>query len=385
MLLTDDMRLLIFIYQIHFVRHAMILPLIPLFAQSMGYSGTMIGAAVSAFSLLSLLASLPLGNLSDRLNARSLILIGTLFNFTYSALLMLTGNIWMLVLAQLIGGLGHMFTSIPSQTWISKHAERKMRERGFGLLNLAAAIGQTIGPFLGGFVLSHTSFRTVFSLAAFISLPGFSIAALRDDPQQKQELKEQPINPISKALVELSADRKMLAALIFTFAAIFTTGLRNSFVPVLLKAQGREAMVIGLLLSVFALSTTLVRLVIGRVMGIISRGSLLSLVLTLLFISVITLPSVMTIWLSGGIMFLFGMGFGISQPLSMVMVSDRAGKNSGMAMGTRFFVVNLALLISPVLTGIVVQWFNIAGAFYFVAGFVLTTAVLIRFLSRSKT
>lgn len=378
------MRLIAFIYLVHFLRHGMVVPLIPLFAQNMGYSGILIGVAVSAFSLLSFLMALPVGDLSDRLNAKKLILISTFFNFTYSVLLVLAENIWMLITAQMFGGLGFMLLMVSSQTWVSKHAEKKVRERGFGLLALAAAIGQTVGPFLGGFVLSHTSFAALFSLAAFVSLLGFVIAGLREESQQKQKSQGRPTDPISKVLSELVADRKMLAALIFTFVAVFASELRNSFVPVLFKAQGREVMVIGLLLSVFALSMTLVRLAIGRAMGIISRGALLSLALTFFFVASTTLPSILGVWLSGGIMFLFGMGFGISQPLSMVMVSDRAGKASGMAMGVRFSVVTLGTLLSPLLTGTVVEWFGLKAAFYFVAGLLLIAGILVRLLHCRK-
>lgn len=378
------MRLIAFIYLVHFIRHAMVLPIIPLFAQSMGCSGLMIGVAVSAFSLLSLFIALPIGMLSDRLNAKKLILVSTAFNFIHSVLLAMAGNVWILISAQMFGGLGYMLLMVSSQTWVSKHTEKKVREKGFGLLALGAAIGQSIGPFLGGFVLSNTSFAAVFTLAAFVSLPGFFIACLREEPKGEQEHTGQSVKTIRETLSELAADRKILAALIFTFVAVFAAELRSSFVPVLFKAQGRQVMAIGLLLSVFALSMTLVRLVIGRVMGMISRGVLLSLALALFLVASTTLPSVPDVWISGVIMLLFGMGFGISQPLSMVMVSDRAGKTSGLVMGIRFFVVTMGTLLSPILTGAVVEWFSLESAFYFAGGLIMAGGILICILSCRK-
>ncbi len=373
------MRLIAFAYFVHFLRHGMVSPLVPLFAGSMGCSGAMIGAAVSAFSLLSLLAALPTGRLSDRLGARTLLLLSAGFNLLYSLLLVATTSIWLLIPAQMIGGLGFLLLIVSSQTWVSAHTDKGVRERGFGLLSLAAALGQTMGPFLGGLVLSGTSFAGVFSLAACFSLLGFSIAGLDKQWQDKPlERKKSSGGAIKETLAWLASDRKMVAALIFTFTAVFAANLRSSFLPVLLQARGLSGSTIGLLLSAFALSMTLVRLVIGRIMGRFSRESLLILALALLFAGAAALPTTSSAGLTAGIIFLFGMGFGISQPLSMVMISDRAGTASGQAMGIRFFVITLATLLSPIQAGLVVDAFGLAAAFFCVGAVILAAGLLIR-------
>jgi len=375
------MRLIAFVYLIHFLRHGMVFPLIPLFAQQMGYSGAMIGAAVSGFSVLSMMMALPMGRLSDRLSARALLLLSAFFNLVYSSLLVLAQNLWVLIAAQMLGGLAFLLMIVSSQTWVSEHAEKAVRERGFGFLSLVAAVGQTAGPFLGGILLSRTSFGAVFSLAVIFSLLGFSIAGLRPAARGEKRGSKGARPGIKKALAGIAADRKMCAVLILTFAAVFASNLRTSFVPVLFKAQGMSESRIGLLLSAFALSMTLVRIFIGRLMGRLSREVLLGVALVLFFSAVAVLPSMASAWAAFIAMLFFGMGFGISQPLSMVMVSDRAGEASGMAMGIRFFVITLATLLSPVLTGLVVQGMSLAAGFYFVAGMVLAAALLIRRLA----
>ncbi|MCF8096024.1 MAG: MFS transporter [Desulfobacteraceae bacterium] len=377
------MYVIIFILLMHSLRHGMVSPLIPLFAQKMGCSGAMIGAAVGSFSILSLLMALPIGNLSDRVNTRILLLLGAFCNFIYSLLLLLSKSIWVLISVQMLGGLGFLLLLVSSQTWISKHSEKRIRERGFGVLSLAAAIGQTIGPFIGGLVLSRTSFVMVFSLAAFFSLSGFSAAGLRNASKVNEKNKGQINKYIRKSLMQLITDRKMCAVFIFTFIAVFAAELRNSFVPVLLKTQEINEFAIGILISIFAFSMVLIRLVIGRVMGMVSRWTLLGLALSFFFIATTTIPLISKVWILGIIMFLFGIGYGISQPLSMVMISDRARVTSGLSMGVRFFVHNLATLFSPLLTGLVVGIFNIGAAFYCVAALLFASAVLIWLLANS--
>src|SRR6056297_1426159 len=202
------MRLIAFVYLVHFLRHGMVFPLIPLFAQQMGYSGVMIGAAVSGFSVLSMMMALPMGRLSDRLSARTLLLLSAFFHLLYSALLVLAQDIWVLIAAQMLGGLAFLLMIVSSQTWVSEHAEQAVRERGFGFLSLVAAVGQTLGPFLGGFLLSRTSFAAVFSLAVVFSLLGFSIAGLRPAARGEERQRKGARTGIKKALAGIAADRK---------------------------------------------------------------------------------------------------------------------------------------------------------------------------------
>jgi MFS family permease len=376
------MRLIAFAYLVHFLRHGMVFPLIPLFAQGMGYSGAAIGAAVSAFSVLSLLAAVPVGSLSDRLGTRTMLLLSALFNTLYSLLLLMADSIWLLVPAQMIGGLGFLLLIVSSQTWVSENTDAAIRERGFGFLSLAAAVGQTLGPFLGGFLLSRTSFSAVFSLAVVFSLLGFSIAALRDGQHRRSAGGQRSRASLKQTVAWLSGDRTMCAILLFTFVIVFAVSLRSSFIPVLFTSQGLSESSIGLLLSAFALSMTLVRVFIGRILGRFRRRQLLVLALGLVLLGTATLPAVSAVWLSTGIMLLFGMGFGISQPLSMVMVSDRAGQASGLAMGIRFSVITLATLLSPILSGLVVDGLGLEAAFFCIAGMLCAAGLVIWLVAR---
>ena len=374
----DSMRLIAFAYFAHFLRHGMVLPLIPLFAREMGASGALIGAAVSAFSLLSLVAAVPLGGLSDRIGARSMLLLSALFNCLYSLLLLAADGLAILIAAQMLGGLGFLLLIVSSQGWVSRHADKGGRERGFGFLSLSAAAGQSLGPFLGGMLLERTSFTVVFAVAVFLSLLGFCLVGLREDGRGAAHRAGQGGLRLGQVLRWLAADRRMCAILIFSFAVVFAVSLRNSFVPVLFQDRGVGEWTIGLLLSAFALSMTLVRLGIGRLMGRIARRHLLALALGLVLVGTAGLPVVGGPWPAAGIMLLFGAGFGISQPLSMVMVSDRAGEDtSGLAMGMRFTVITLATLLSPALSGLVVDAAGLETAFYSVAGLLVAAAGLI--------
>ena len=73
---------------------------------------------------------------------------------------------------------------------------------------------------------------------------------------------------------------------------------------------------------------------------------------------------------------IFGLGFGMTQPLSMVMVADLTDPNqSGLAMGLRFSAIMLASLLSPIFLGLIIAAFGLSPAFYVAALVVVLTGI----------
>jgi MFS family permease len=75
---------------------------------------------------------------------------------------------------------------------------------------------------------------------------------------------------------------------------------------------------------------------------------------------------------------LFGLGFGLTQPLSMVMVADLSDpEHPGLSMGIRFTVIALANLLGPVLLGFLVEGVGLNSPFYVSAFLVLAIGAYI--------
>jgi MFS family permease len=144
--------------------------------------------------------------------------------------------------------------------------------------------------------------------------------------------------------------------LLFTLGIIFAVSLRGSFLPLLLSHKGLSTQAIGSYLSLFALAMILVRLGVGRLMGKVSRSVLVAVALVLVTLGVGSVPFLHDHWALAGALGMFGLGFGISQPLSMVMVSDLASKeNSGLVIGIRFMTLTLGTFLSPIILGFVAE------------------------------
>jgi dipeptide/tripeptide permease len=75
---------------------------------------------------------------------------------------------------------------------------------------------------------------------------------------------------------------------------------------------------------------------------------------------------------------LFGLGFGLTQPLSMVMVADLSDpERPGLMMRIRFMVITLTYLLGPVLLGCLMKGAGLNAPFYASAFLVLAIGAYI--------
>ncbi|MGM0646050.1 MAG: MFS transporter [Thermodesulfobacteriota bacterium] len=353
------LALLAFLYFCHFFRHGMVLPLVPLYAVEMGASSALVGIIVSGFHFLALCLALYVGRLADKIPVRTMLLLAALGNIAYSLLLFRAQEPLGLFAAQLVGGLGFLLLIVSSQAAISQISSQQQRERGFGLLSFAAALGQGTGPVIGGWLASLVGYPQVFALAGAVALTGLAAWAIKHDTAVAAKSAAQ-----WREAGVLLQDPRFVGVLAFTLSIIFAVSLRGSFLPLLLREKGFSPELIGGALSLFAVAMTVIRLGVGRLMGRSSRAFLVALALGLVTIPVGLLPFLHHQWSVGTALVVFGLGFGISQPLSLVMVADLASKEaSGLAMGLRFTTITAGTFSSPLILGAVAELAGVPAAF----------------------
>ncbi len=375
------MRLIAFLYLVHFLRHGMVFPYIPLYAKDLGATASDIGLIISLFAMLSVFLSLPVGQLCEKMSTKLMLVFGVSGNIAYSLMLFITQDLWFLCLTQVVGGVSFLFLILSSQTYISKLQDTRVREKGFGGMSFTAAGGQTLGPFLGGYLSSCFDIQTVFLWAFFLSFLGLSVFGLKEKKPQQSNIRgffqDQPLQKVGNLL----ADRGFVAILLFGFVVLFAVSLRSSFLPLLIKEKGFSEETIGFLFSIFAFAMTGIRVFMGKAFAFFSRKTFLIVSLAAVLIGIGGVVQVGNIFGLVTLFLVFGLGFGISQPLSMVMTADVSSYDTaGLAMGMRFTTIALATFSSPLILGWVVSCFGLNWAFFFAAGLVLLGGGLITWL-----
>ena len=144
-----------------------ILPLLPFYSERLGASPAVVGQLVSIYAVCQLIAGPILGQLSDRLGRRPLLLVsqaGTLAGFL---LLAFSTHLWMVFLARAIDGATAGNLTI-AQAYISDVTKPHERAKSFALIGIAFGFGFLVGPAISGF-LAHFSYQAPIFAAAALS------------------------------------------------------------------------------------------------------------------------------------------------------------------------------------------------------------------------
>jgi len=291
--------------------------------------------------------------------------VGFLLNCISSILLLGFKNFFGVISSQLIAGLGFLLIVVGAQTIISSTMDYYKKAKGFAQLSLFGSIGQVFGPFLGGLIVTHFNFSLLFLITLLISLPGIFIKTPKKRSKNKIQKDKSNISLI-KDISDFLKEPNVIIILLFTSIAVFITSLRNSFLPIFLKNNSYNADTIGILISIFSITMSIVRIFIARIFKTIQLNKLMYLTLFLFFIGLSIIPLtnnliVITIGIS-----LWGGGFGISQPLSMLLMSENIQREkSGLGMGLRFTAINLSTSIAPIVFGLITEYIKISYNFYF--------------------
>ena len=146
---------------------------LPVFAAAyIGLSPSLIGIILTVNILTMSLLQPYGGNIADRLNRRNLIVLGSVMNLTYLALIPFTNNFWQLLAVCILGGLGGA-ASIPAATAMTVEEGRKYGMNStMTIFAMAFSAGMATGPLLAGTIADSINTISVFYFAAAVGLLG---------------------------------------------------------------------------------------------------------------------------------------------------------------------------------------------------------------------
>jgi MFS family permease len=175
-----------------FVGVGALLPALPLYAQSIGLSGSANGVVLSAPALAMLLLNLPAGKLVDSWGRKQMMMAGM---FVIALADFATGQcrtIMALVPARLSLGAGRSAAEGGDRAYLADLTDRCPSARGTitGTQQAVQALGLVIGPLIGGKTAEAYGAPSVFYLISFAALActaGYSLLPEINGAQEKEE------------------------------------------------------------------------------------------------------------------------------------------------------------------------------------------------------
>jgi DHA1 family multidrug resistance protein-like MFS transporter len=364
-----------------------IVPFLPVYAESMGANGLWLGIIFAGFSMSRAVFMPIIGKLSDRKGRKLFISVGLLIYSLVSLAYIAAGSPVTLTLVRL----GHGFASamvLPIATAYIADITPKNQEGAYiGYFQAAFFSGFGLGPLMGGFVKDLFGINANFYAMGILSLIAFTLVLLRIPEFNQATLRKN--NERTTKYRHMFKSRIIRAIFVIRFTTAFGRGTVLVFFPVFAHSVLHlSSTKIGIVMSIYILLTGILQRPFGKLAdhwnraGMVIFGSLLSICAICLFPLTGNLVQVIVLSL------FMALGGGISIP-AMTAITVRHGKTMGygmgMLMGLFYLAVAIGLATGPVLNGVIFDRLGVEAPFFF-GGTILFvgTTIFLFFLKNEK-
>ncbi len=364
---------------IDLIGFGMILPLLPLYAQTYGASPFMIGLLAIAYSAGQLIFNPIWGAVSDKVGRRPVLLFSLLGASFFYALLGWAPTLLWLFVARIGAGICAANISA-AMAYIADITTKENRTKGMGMIGAAFAIGFIIGPAIGGF-LSKFGYSYPGYGAAAMSLCALTVAFFKlPESLKKQNATSKISFSYSEFLSPIIANlrKPKISRPVFTYFLVilsfscmqitlplFTAGVFNYDV----QQNGYIFAFVGIVAVIFQGG------LIGKLSQRFGEGRLAIVGIGFGLLGVVFLPFANTLAFLLLLMTLQGIGAGLNNPSLTGLISLAAEDNEqGTVLGTSRSVTTLARIIGPLWGGWAYGFLGMKLT-YFSAGAVLLAAM----------
>lgn len=310
--------------------------------------------------------AIPLGSVITRYGGRTTLVSG--------AAVMVAGllsvHFWQgypgLVLGQLLVGLAHLQMVLAAQTIIANLGTGPRLEQYFGWYSTWLSGGQVVGPLLAGALLhdQQGAGQAFLVMALFALLGGIAGCWLTGQARERLAIRRQDTGfRVQWALMQ--TNRGVQLSVLVTVLGMFALGVYGSYVPVYLESLAITPVVIGVLVSLRAGVSMLIRPFMARMIAMMGgRGPAVLVALASLSAGIAFLGFSENILAIGLLAVLVGIGAGLTQPLSMVILAEAVvrEKRSG-ALGMRLMANRAVHFLAPLFFGVLLEWGGFVLAF----------------------
>ena len=378
---ADLRRLMVLIAAsaVDMIGFAMVLPLLPFYAENLHATPKTIGWIIASFSIAQLLSAPLWGRVSDRYGRRPALLIGlTASAFAY-IVFGLAHTVGLLFLSRIIQGAGGGTTGV-AQAYVADSIPPAGRARALGWLSAATSLGVMIGPVIGS-LAAHWGRATPGFVAAALCLAnvGFAWKFL---PESRKPGDHAPARkPVWHAAWQvLRTPGTTVARLVWIYAVgMLAFTCLTSVLPLYLGAEyGVTEKTIGyFFLYVGTLSLVMRSVFLGPIVDRIGESWAMRAGSAALVIGLLLYPTVHSLWALALIIPFVPVGTALLFPSTTALMSRAADKAElGTVMGSAQTFAGLARVAAPILATQAFQDWGHAWPFYMAAATVALVSIL---------
>jgi MFS family permease len=362
------------------------IPIVPLFASSLGADTIQVGMINGAFMLMAGALSIPSGLISDRLGRRLPLLGGLILLAGSSFLLYWSSSPLQMAVIYLLFGVGLSAVSPTLMSYVADVTPPEVLGQAYGWYTMALYGGMTLGPAAGGFLGTALGLRPVFLVAGGLILAMFFVALvfLPAHPVDRRGAGARPA--ILPALKDLMGNRPLIACLVATLGGCFGFGMFVTFMPLYILSQGMNTGHVGLVFAIQALANALSRLPSGRLCDrVADRSVLVTGGLAVFAMALAAFGLCRSVASFMAVAAVMGISMGVAFTVICALIADVVPRElRGLAMGCYNTCVYTGMMLSSVGMGPIIGGEGFRVGFFLNGAAGLIVLVLFRFLYRRQ-
>lgn len=376
---SRSFQLLCTIGVVCFISYNMVrMPVLALFAESLGAGPERIGLIVSVSTLTGVFLKLPSGALSDIYGRRMLLRFGVLAFGLPPFVYPFISDLNLLTTLRMFHGLA---TAIFAPSALATVAElyRERRGAALGTYTASTQSGALLGPLIGGYLAYGVGFTSAFVTAGVFGCIGivlFFSLRLNPPPPRVQDKGLMPVlAEMWKGFSVVARNRKVLFTSMTDAAKMIANGALMAFLPLYGLSVGLNPGEVGLLFTVQSFTSFFSKPIMGRISDRVGRQPLILLGLVICAATFVCIPLVSTfailLMLSAG----FGFGEAVVSSSSSAFVADSSDfKTLGAGMGMQGTIGDIGHACGPLLAGLLIANVSYFWAFVAIGGIQLFAA-----------
>jgi MFS transporter, DHA1 family, multidrug resistance protein len=356
------------------------MPVLALFAQSLGAGPETIGLVVSVSTLTGVFLKLPSGALSDIYGRGILLRLGVVGFGLPPFIYPFIHNVDALIALRFVHGLA---TAIFAPSALATVADlyRERRGAAMGAYTACTQAGALLGPVLGGWLIYAAGFPGTFMTAGVFGCVGVMLFALLHLNPPPPRVKEKGLKPVLDDMWQgfriVAHNTRVLITSATDGAKMIANGALMAFLPIYALSIGLNPGEAGLLFGVQGVISFLSKPVMGRVSDQVGRKPLIMVGLLICATTFVLIPHVSSFLL---LLFLAaGFGFGeavITSSISAFVADVSELKTLGAAMGMQGTISDIGHASGPLLAGLLIAHLGYQSAFAIIAAIQLFAAAL---------
>lgn len=355
------------------------IPLMALFADSLGASYVEIGVLTAAFSVLPLMMAIHMGRLVDRYGMLFAAAAGLTGMAVSLILPVLFPVLQILYVSQMMFGAAQMVAVVALQNGAAASVPGERRERSVSNFSLAASLGTFAGPLTAGYMIDHAGHRTAyFVLACIVLLPLFFMKYERTEGG-KAPRPARNDRPAASMLREAVRNPLLFAAIFISMVSMTAMDLFYVYFPLAGTSGGLSASQIGWIIALQGLAFVVVRIFLPNIITRYGHHGALYGFMAVGAVSYGLIPFFDQFYVLALLALVLGFGLGIAQPVTIMLAYNYAPKGrTAEVLGLRIASNRFAQLTLPIVLSAVSQVGGLISIFLILAAMLMAAALVAR-------